>query len=152
HFIKPKFVLLSGILFCGACFGLYHRYGSAESLSAYVATESLYQALRDIRDSEHVSYLNVAEKLKRFEITLPDNHYAWAKLGDVYLNLQMYTEALNAYEKAEVFAAGDEVYFAKAQQAYALSFIHSGKLNEQALRLIDEVLSQYPSHRGALNL
>src|SRR5690606_5398045 len=70
----------------------------------------------------------------------------------VYLNLQMYTEALNAYEKAEVFAAGDEVYFAKAQQAYALSFIHSGKLNEQALRLIDEVLSQYPSHRGALNL
>lgn len=150
--IKMRSFGLSLFLLFGVTGGLYYHYGAIGPVVDFQSSEEIYLALKEIRDQDTVSIDSVTKRLSKLEQKLPKTHFAWSKLGDVYLNVKFYDDALRAFEKAEKYGEGESVYHAKTQQAYALSLMHWGHLDEKAQQLINDVLAEYPTHRGALNL
>jgi len=88
---------------------------------------------------------NLAERLE----SEPDNREGWIMLGRSYRVLGRYTDATQAYERANRLSTEDDAELL-ADFAETLAFANNGKLNGEARALLQRALKANPAHPKAL--
>jgi cytochrome c-type biogenesis protein CcmH len=92
---------------------------------------------------------NVAALAKRLEQT-PNDPEGWTMLARSYLNLEKYTEASNAYEKATTLKPNDADLI--TEYAFVLAMTNGRQLEGRPRELIKQALEIEPDNPKALEL
>jgi cytochrome c-type biogenesis protein CcmH len=130
----------------------YSFTGSPASITSKVPTAAA-TAPAGIDADEPVSDEQVAALIDRMAQRLrdkPDDPRGWQLLARAYSATNRYDEAADAYAKA--LAGGGEDASLLADYADALAARNNGRLDEQALRMVQRALELEPQHPKALAL
>jgi cytochrome c-type biogenesis protein CcmH len=130
----------------------YSFTGSPASITSDVPT-AVATAPAGIDADEPVSDEQVAALIDRMAQRLrdkPDDPQGWLLLARAYSATNRYDDAANAYAKA--LAGGGEDASLLADYADALAARNNGRLDEQALRMVQRALELEPQHPKALAL
>jgi len=90
----------------------------------------------------------LVDELKRRLEAEPNNPQGWFLLGRTYMQMQRYTEAVQAYQRLNEVLPDDPT--AMMSLADALSMANGGPVPEQAVELLDKVLTIEPNAVAAL--
>ncbi len=129
----------------------YSYTGSPASITSRAPTAAA--AAPGIDADEPVSDEQVAELIDRMAQRLrdkPDDTQGWLLLARAYSATSRYDDAANAYAKA--LAGGGEDASLLADYADALAARNNGRLDEQAMRMVQRALELEPQHPKALAL
>lgn len=149
---KPNILVsLIGLLFLSlASIGLYYYLGHPQALKEKLSFDAVDQTLVTLHQQEHLSKEKVLQTFRELEASLDKTELVWLRLADLYQALQLFEQAEVAYQQALRFRPDHEPY--EMQRIYCQVMHQDGRVNTQALRALNSLLDNNPSHKGALNL
>lgn len=153
--IKPVHLIIITSLFIIVTAGIYYAASDSSGMNAFDMSadtappppaKNLPEDHPNITGSDIEKMVaGLAERLK----TEPDNQEGWVMLGRSYLVLGRYTEAAEAYERANRLSLEDDAELL-TNFAEALLFTQDSKFTGETRALLNRALRANPTHPKAL--
>lgn len=147
---KKQVAIPVSLLSIALIFGMYLQLGGYIGLRDQYSFKAIDQTLFSLHQQSQLSKSQVIEAFQKLELNLPDSEKSWERLADIYQNLNLYAQAVDAYEHALSHKPAYPAYL--IQQAYCQVMLADGKVEAQALAKIERVLQEISDHKGALNV
>ncbi len=138
------------LLFMGLTGGGYYFYGASQPLRSLYAYRDIHDLLEKLKNSPDVTAESIEQSLTDLYPTLPQTEYVHAKMGEVYLALNLPYNAQIAYQKALKIKVENRDYLYGFYYAESLS--HHGKLSDKSVQTLSKLIDLYPKDNGFFNL
>ncbi len=129
---------------------MYAYLGGWRQMRAQDSYDHMMQVLQDLYLEQPLTPEKVEVALSDVSKNLPDDPFVWYRLGEIYEKLSWLTKAKESYEKSLTLAP--QVIETQIKFAYASALKAGGVLEDKALLLVKNILSQEPNHLAARNL
>jgi tetratricopeptide (TPR) repeat protein len=146
---RVYFILLMTLVTGVMGFGYYY-FGALKPLKSLYAYREIHDLLIGLQNKPNISPEFVDKSLSDLYDNLPKTEYVHAKMGEVYLALNMPVKAQSAYEKAIILNNQNRDYAYGFYYSQSLSY--QGELPEKSVQALERLLAVYPKDNGLLNL
>ena len=130
--------------------GGYYYYGAITPLKSLYAYREIHDVLERLQKKSNISPANIDLALSELYPTLPQTEFVHAKMGEVYLALNLFSEAKMAYQQALKINGTNRDYLYGVY--YAESLMHQGKLAQSSVQVLTKMRESFPKDNGILNL
>ena len=130
--------------------GGYYFYGALQPLRSLYAYREIHDLLEKLQKSNTTTAESIDQALENLYTTLPQTEYVHAKMGEVYLALNLPYKAHIAYQQALKTKVENRDYLYGFY--YAESLNSHGKLSEKSEQVLYKLIDLYPKDNGFFNL
>lgn len=142
-------IALIGVVSISSGVGYYY-YGAMIPLKSLYAYREVHSLLQTLQKNSKTRQETVDQELSTLYNKLPQTEYVHAKLGELYLALNLSIKAEAAYQKAMDINKNNREYL--YGYYYAQSLNHHGILPEKSIQALLKLIELYPEDNGFLNL
>lgn len=130
--------------------GGYYFYGALQPLRSLYAYRDIHDLLEKLQKNNATTAESIEQALESLYPTLPQTEDVHAKMGEVYLALNLPYKAQLAYQQALKIKIENRNYLYGFY--YAESLNYHGKLSEKSKQALYKLVDMYPKDNGFLNL
>lgn len=147
-----KISYLISVLFLsiGLIGGGYYFYGALQPLRSLYAYREIHDLLETLQKTNTTTAESIDHALASLYLNLPQTEYVHAKMGEVYLALNLPYKAQRAYQQALKIKVENRDYLYGFY--YAESLNNHGKLSEQSIQALYKLIDVFPKDNGFFNL
>jgi cytochrome c-type biogenesis protein CcmH/NrfG len=139
-----------GIVLCTVIVGLYGLWGGSQEFVHVKAYRTLSNKLEAAMKDPLLSKISLLQAMDRLQDEIKDSHKGQAKLASLYADLGHYIEGSKLLEQAMKKSPDTKEYV--LQWVYHQSFIHQGKLPDQARARLYELQEDPNTKLSAMNM
>jgi cytochrome c-type biogenesis protein CcmH/NrfG len=144
-YISIMLIISSSVMGLG-----YYYFGATTALRSLYAYREIHNVLSSLQVKNNTSPEFVEEELTRLYQRLPQDEQVHAKMGEVYLALNLPIKAENAYQRALKIRPLVRDYAYGFYYAQSLHF--HGVLPVSSVQALIKLTEQFPKDNGLLNL
>lgn len=139
-----------GVLLSGLVVVLYHYWGGYQDFVHVKAYREISTRLEQLVQNKDLNVGQVLDLLNTLKPKVENSHKGLARLGGLYSELGQYSEGAALLEKAILLSPKTPEYI--LQWAYHQSFLHQGKLPDEARKRLEELLEDPEAKPAAMNM
>lgn len=147
---KKIYLISAMVLFISLIGGGYYFYGALKPLRSLYAYRDIHELLEKLQKNNATTAESIDKALTELYPTLPQTEYVHAKMGEVFLALNLPYQAQKAYQNALKIKIENRDYLYGFY--YAESLTHHGNLSEKSEQTLSKLITLYPKDNGFLNL
>lgn len=147
---KKIYLISAMVLFLSLIAGGYYFFGALQPLRSLYAYRDIHELLEKLQKNNTVTAESIDKALTELYPTLPQTEYVHAKMGEVFLALNLPYQAQIAYQNALKIKVENRDYLYGFY--YAESLTYHGKLSTKSEQALNKLIKIYPKDNGFLNL
>lgn len=147
---QHKIAFLMILVVLTASSGLYYYWGAYDQFIHVKAYRTISTRMESIVENKDLTVGEVLTRLSELSDDISGSHKGLAKLGEIYMELGRYHEAIANFEKAIALSPASLDY--QLQWIYLESFIHQGKLPSLARSRAEKLLEDPANRAPSMNI
>lgn len=138
------------VAFSSISVGLYHYWGGLTGLQHLEAFHDIDNFFADFAKNKNQTKEQVTQNLAALQLKVSYSSAALARLGHIYNELGMYSDAVTCFDQARSMAPDNTDYH--LQWIYSTALLSQGKLNDDVRAEAERISNLQPKQFGLMNI